>query len=194
MRAFKGYNEAKVYTETEKLPAGAYVVRLLKGARVEASEYGETLLVPFDIDEGDYKDFYTRQFQSSQMEDKKYKGVFRMRLPKEDGTEQDEWTLRRLKTNLVAVEDSNAGYHWDWNEAGLAGKKVAMLFQNKEWEFKNQTGWTAQPHSLISIEKFREGKYKLPADKPLANKKGGIDINPADEFEPLKSDSGDLPF
>ncbi|MBQ3007945.1 MAG: hypothetical protein IJD80_00005 [Oscillospiraceae bacterium] len=194
MRAFKGYNERKVYTDAEKLPVGAYVVRLLKGAREEVYTWGSVLLVPFDIDEGDYKDFYTKQFQSSQMENKKYKGVFRMNLPKEDGTEQDEWTMRRFKTNMVAIEESNANYHWDWNEAGLAGKKVAMLFQNKEWEFNNQTGWSAQPYSLISIEKFREGKYKLPADKPLANKKGGIDINPADDFSVVKSDDGDLPF
>lgn len=194
MKPFKGYNEAKTYTEAEKLPAGAYVVRLLKGAREENYSWGSVLLVPFDIAEGDYKDFYTRQFTSSQMEDKKYKGVFRMNLPKEDGSEGDEWTLRRFKTNIVAIEESNSGYHWDWNEAGLAGKKVAMLFQNKEWEFNDHTGWTAQPHSLVSIDRFNTGKFKLPADKPLKNKKGGISINPADDFTPLASDDGDMPF
>ena len=194
MRAYKGYNEAKVYTEAEKLPVGAYIVRLMKGARVEKYTWGEVLLVPFDIDEGEYKDFYTKQFQSSQMEDKKYKGVFRMTLPKEDGSEQDEWTLRRLKTNFVAVEDSNPNYHWDWNEAGLAGKKVGMLFQNTEWEFDGKTGWSAQPHSMKSIDDIRDGKYKLPADKPLKNKKGGIDINVDDDFKPIASDDGDLPF
>lgn len=194
MRKFSGYDKAKVYTDAEKLPAGAYIVRLLKGARVESTPYGEVLLVPFDIAEGDYQNFYTNQFRESQMEDKKYKGVFRMNLPKDDGTEKDEWTMRRFKTNIVAVEDSNPGFKWAWNEQDLEGKYVGMLFQNKEWEFNGKTGWSAQPYSFKSIEDIRAGKYKLPADKPLADKKGGIDINVDDDFKPIASDDGDLPF
>lgn len=165
-----------------------------KGARVEEYTWGSVLLIPFDIAEGDYKDFYTNQFKNSQMEDKKYKGVYRLNLPKEDGTEQDEWTMRRFKTDMVAVEDSNPGYHWDWNEAGLAGKKVGLLFQNKEWEFNGSTGWSAQPHSMRSVDDVRQGKYKLPADKPLKNKKSSPDINPDDDFKVVASDDGDLPF
>lgn len=190
MKPFKGYESAKPYSEAEKLPVGAYVVKFMKGARVQEYDWGSVLLLPFDIDEGDFKDFFTQQYQSSQMEDKKYKGVFRMMLPKEDGSEKDRWTIRRFKTNIMAVEESNSGYHWDWNEAGLAGKKVGMLFQNQEWEYRGKTGWSASPYSLISIERVKEGKFKLPRDKPLKNKP----TVQADEFRALVTDDGDLPF
>lgn len=195
MKPIKNFNDVKPYTDAEKLPAGAYIVKLMKGARVESNQYGEVLLVPFDICEGEYTGFYTAQFQNSQMEDKKYKGVYRMNIPKEDGTEKDGWTMRRFKTDILAIEDSNNGWHWDWNEAGLAGKVVGMLFQNKEWEFNGSTGWTAQPHSLRAVQDIRDGKFKLPADKPLANKKTDISITPSlDDFSDIASDDGDLPF
>ena len=187
MKKIANFDSIKPYTDTEKLPVGAYVVKLMKGARVETSEYGETLLIPFDIEEGDYKGFYTEQFQNSQLEDKKYKGVYRMRLPKEDGTEQDGWTMRRMKTDLTAIEDSNPGYHWNWDEASLAGKLVGIVFQEREWEFNGQQGVTAQPHSMKSAEDIRAGKFKLPPLKKL--QKGALD-----DFSKVVSDDGDLPF
>lgn len=195
MKPFKNYDNTKPYTDTEKLPAGAYIVKLMKGARVESYSWGEVLLVPFDIAEGEYKDYYTNQFKNSQLEDKKYKGVYRMNLPKDDGTEQDGWTMRRFKTDIMAVEDSNSGYHWEWDENTLAGKTVGMLFQNREWEFNGSSGWSAQPHSLKAVEDIRNGKYKLPADKPLANKKPSISIEVDDTADfTVVSDDGDLPF
>lgn len=189
MKKINGFENVKPYVDAEKLPVGAYVVKLMKGARVEATPYGETLLIPFDICEGEYAGFYTNQFQNSQLEDKKYKGVYRMRLPKEDGTEQDGWTMRRMKTDLTAIEDSNPGYHWNWNEESLNGLYVGLVYREREWLFNGQTGVSAQPHSMKSVEDVRAGKFKIPPVKKLESTG-----NTLDDFSQIASDDGDLPF
>ena len=56
------------------------------------------------------------------------------------------------------------------------------------------TGWTAQPYGFTSVENIKEGKFKVPKDKPLKN--GGSSTPSASprqaDFEEIGDD--DLPF
>lgn len=190
MKKFNGYEETQVYTESKKLPAGGYVTEIQK---VEISEYdwGEVLLLFYDIVEGEFKGFYHEQYKESSQPDKKYKGVFRLNIPKDDGSEKDEWTKRKFKTCTTAIEDSNDGYHWAWDESTLVGKKVGIIFQDKEWEFNGRTGITAQPYSMTTTEKIREGKFKIPEVKYLE----GNSPKASEEFSEVSGIyDDDLPF
>ncbi len=66
------------------------------------------------------------------MQDKKWKGVIRQFLPKDDGTDNDEWTKSSFKGLTTAFEHSNPGYTWNWEETSLVGKLVGILFRNEE--------------------------------------------------------------
>lgn len=190
MKPVNGYNEAKVYTDFTKLPAGAYVVGILGAEEVKGAN-GDRLVLKFDICEGDFKNYYTEQFKNSQFEDTKYKGNHSIFIPKDDGTEDDAKTLRRFKTNIATIEDCNPGFHWDWDESKLKGKKVGMIFQDKEWSFKGKTGFTAQPYGLCDIEDVRNGKCKIPDPKLLGGGSAGTSAgNGFTEVEDLE----DLPF
>lgn len=190
MKPFKGYDKVKAYAESERLPIGGYVIKIL-GAEEIVNKWGSKLLITFDIVEGEYKDFYTKNYQAQKQEDKKWKGKYRMYIPKEDGSEKDEWTMRRFKTDIQSIEDGNPGYHWDWNEEGLKGKIVGALFRNEEYDVDNRHGFSTQCCAFTSIEAIRKKTYKIPKDK-LLNKSNENNAS-LDGFVPT-DDIDDLPF
>ena len=71
MKEFKGYKEAKPYADQEKLPPGGYPI-VIKAAKVESFDWGEILIIQFDISEGEYKDFYKENYVNQSMEDRKW--------------------------------------------------------------------------------------------------------------------------
>lgn len=191
MKPIGGYDNAKPYTEFTKLPAGAYIVGILDAEEV-SSDKGSRLVLKFDICDGEFKNYYTEQFKNSQFEDAKYKGNFSIFLPRDDGSEDDVKTLRRLKTSMNAIEDSNPGFHWDWDEKELKGKKVGMIFQDKEWSYNGKTGFTAQPYGLRAMQDVNDGSCKIPAPKYL-NGQQPARADTSTDFTEI-DDDGDLPF
>ena len=75
--------------------------------------------------------------------------------------------MRRFKTIMMNFEESNPGYHWDWDEQTLKGKLIGALFNNKEYEFNGRHGFFTNCHSLVSLEKIRSGSFEIPADTLL---------------------------
>lgn len=186
----KGYDEAKVYTEQEKLPKGGYVIKILN-TKVVAYSWGSVLVLQMDIAEGEQAGFYQKNYDNQTQEDKKWKGTFRINLPKDDGSEQDSWTIRSLKTNMTAIEQSNPGYTWDWDETKLKGKIVGALFNEKEYEFNGKKGFFTNCKRLIEAEKIRSGNYKLPQDDMLKGSSSqNMDI--PEGFSAI--DDEDIPF
>lgn len=195
------WNEVKEFSDRPKLPLGAYVCRVKKVA-VQNTDYGEQLCILFDICEGEYKDFFSSEFAANTMADKKWKGVLRQWLPKDDGSEKDEWTKSSFKGMVTSFEKSNPGYQFDWNEASLVGKLVGIMFRNEEWEYDGKSGWAVRPFKAISIDSVRSGDYTLPKDKPLKRANDYGFTSPAPNayqdtysgFAPLPAESDDLPF
>lgn len=192
------WNEVKEFSERAKLPLGAYVCKV-KQCRVQDNDYGSQLAILFDIHEGEYKGFYANDFDSQQDQNKKWKGVLRIWLPKEDGSDKDEFNKRILKGMVTAFESSNLGYTWNWNEKSLEGKLIGILFRNEEWENEGKSGWAVRPFRAISAVNVKVGDFILPKDKPLANKSSASSapsyLPPSDTNGFVKVDlEDDLPF
>lgn len=168
MRQFNGYKPAR-QVSSEPLPAGGYVAKILK-AEIQQTQWGEKLILSFDIADGPHRDFFANQYRNNPNEDKKWKGVYRLSVPADDGSKQDERSKRTFNGAIWAVEDSNVGYHFNWDERTLVGKFVGVLYRNKEWEMNGRTGWTTECCALESATNVREGKFKMPKDKPLPQK------------------------
>lgn len=187
------WDDVKPAQERMQLPVGAYECRIISAKVVDYTDKntGELLFqrleIAFDISSGDFKGYYQDDFNTQQGEDKKWKGVLRQYLPKDDGSDKDEWTKSTLKAMINAFEDSNPGFHFDWDEAKLNGKAVGVLFRNEQWVMQGRDGWKAQPFKAISIDAVREGTFKLPKDKPHK------DAPPAGGFSEIKDDD-DVPF
>lgn len=156
------------------LPKGAYVIKIMDAKEETYTDKNggsfSKLAISFDIAEGDQKDFYANQYRSQTQEDKKWKGVYRVYCPKDDGSPEDARTQSNFKALMDAIEESNPGYHWDWNEAGLKGKIVGCLFRLEEYDFNGYNGWSARPVYCIPAAKVRGGDFKLPNDKPIKNR------------------------
>lgn len=172
IRKPNNWENVREFTDREKLPLGAYVCKV-KGVRIDAADYGEQLVIQFDIAEGEYMDFYKREYAANTNANKKFKGVLRVWLPRDDGSEKDEWTKSTFKGMVTSFEKSNPGYVWNWNEQTLIGRMIGVMFRNEEWEYEGKTGWAVRPFRAISVDSARSGDFTLPKDKPLKNKASG---------------------
>ena len=190
MKQFDGFKAEKA-TSREHLPVGGYIAKIL-AAKVVTYDWGDKLEINFDIADGQYKDFFKKDYNGQQGEDKKWRGVFRLNIPKDDGSEQDGWSKRSFGNAMWAVEASNTGYHWDWNEDALKGKMVGVLYRNREWEMNGNTGWSTECCAFADIQSVKDGTFKAPKDKPLKKKSGITTGNTYNEM-PAEDDS-DLPF
>ena len=180
MKPVNNWDQVKAASDRQQLPKGGYVCRIMNG---EIKTYNgtkgtfERLEISIDVAEGEFKDFYATDYRGQNQEDKKWRGVLRLYVPKDDGSDRDEWTKSKLKAAPNAVGDSNQGYHGDWNE---------------EWEYNGRTGWNTKPFKLVPVSDIKNGKFEIPKDKPL-NKK-------TSDSEAISTNAGidsyleDLPF
>lgn len=169
IRRPNNWNEVKEFSDRQKLPLGAYVCKVKKVA-IQNNQYGDQLCILFDIAEGEFSGFFNEEFRTNSNENKKWKGVLRQFIPKDDGSEKDEWTKSSFKGLVTSFEKSNPGYVWKWDENTLAGKMIGILFRNEEWEYEGKTGWSVRPFRAVSVDSVRSEDFTLPKDKPLKNK------------------------
>ena len=206
IRRPNNWNEVKEFSDRQKLPLGAYVCKVKKAA-VQNNQYGDQLCILFDIVEGEFSGFFNEEYKNNTYDNKKWKGVLRLYIPKDDGSEKDEWTKRTFKGMTAAFEKSNPGYAWNWDENSLVGKMVGILFRNEEWENdEGKSGWTVRPFRAITVDSVRNEEFTLPKDKPLKKNEsaGGYGTGsgysvpdysaPASNFAVLKDDDAELPF
>ena len=194
------YNGAKAERRAarEILPAGGYVAKILD-AKVQHFDFRngdsvDKLILSFDILEGQHAGFFKRDYNQNTNEDKKWRGTYRVNIPKDDGTEQDGWSKNTFNGVIWALEDSNPGFHFDFDETQLKGKIVGVLFRNKEWEWEDKTGWTTECCALTGAEEIRSGKFKMPKDKPLKKSGSTMSAPSGGGFAEVTDDDGTLPF
>ena len=191
IRKPNNWNEVQEFTDRQKLPLGAYVCKV-KQCKVVDTNYGSQLALLFDISEGEYAGYFQKDYDGNTAQDKKWRGLLRVWLPKDDGSENDEMTKRSFKGMTTSFEKSNPGYAWDWNENSLVGKTVGILFRNEEWEYNGKSGWAVRPFRAISADTVRNDEYTLPKDKPLKNKQTAAPANPNNGYTEVEDE--ELPF
>lgn len=198
IKKFSDYEQTKGYTDSEHLPRGGYVCKII-GAKPQENQYGQSIKIAFDIAEGEYKDYYKRKFDANTNEDKKWPGVFLLNVPADDGSEKDGWTKRRFRTFTDALEDSNDGYHFDWDETKFKNKLVGFVFNYREWTAPDgRVVSSANAATVTSAAKIRSGAFKIPEDKLLRGKRNNTAAATSSsdgEFMTLPEGSDeDIPF
>ena len=194
--------QEQVYVEN--LPVGAYIGKIL-GAKVESvkgngREY-ERLVLQLDVTEGEHKDHYLKQYEASKngQYGAKFKGVFRVNIPKA-GDEYESMNKRILEGAVWCIEDSNNGYHWDWDESKLKGLAVGFSVREADWMMEDasgiRSGTTTEIGRLESINKIKEGKVKPMKKRELREdqKKRIKDLQTASELNMTLATEEELPF
>lgn len=169
MKAFSNYEQAKEnakYEGGERLPEGGYVCRI-SDTKYTNPQNGNSgyITMEFDIAEGEHAEFFQKQYESNTSENRKYKGNVIIWEPKDDGTEQDGWTKNTFARWTNAIEDSNPGYSWDWDETKWKGKLVGILFGTTGTVIDGKEITYTEARTAVSVEKVRSGDYKIPKFK-----------------------------
>lgn len=171
MKQFKGYGR-KEQVEYEALPKGAYVIKILNVKEEETkNKDGSYLKLAFDIAEGKYAGFYKKAFDNDTREDKKWSNdaVLYITCP---GDDSPQWQVDNFNKFMTAVEDSNEGYHWGWDETTLKNKLVGAKFCIEQSEFDGKVYDHTKAKWFIAAQKIRDGKFgKLPNDKLIDSKR-----------------------
>lgn len=198
MKQFNGYDAAKDranYEGGSSLPVGAYVCKILDVKTADDDSYID---IRYDITEGDYKGFFTAQYENNTAEDKKYKGRTRIWTPRDDGSERDEWTKNSFAKWTIALEESNKGYTWDWEEKKWKNKMIGLVYGQTGTVINGKEYVYTECHYPISVEKARKNEYR----EPKLRKKNGYTGTAAastsgnmDDFvEPPKGSAEEIPF
>ena len=185
MKAFNGYDQAKEaakQTAGPKLPPGAYKAKILD-VKYEEGKNGtsDRILIQYDITEGEHKDFFQKQYDENTSEDKKWKGKTAIYVPSDDGSEKDGWTKRSFARWTNALEDSNVGYVWDWDEKKWKGLAIGLMYA-ETW-----TGIDGKPIKYtevrypMAIGEVKEDT-KIPDPKVKESYKQAISDNSVDDF------------
>jgi len=166
MKKFSGYDAAREkanFSGSAKLPVGGYVVKI-QDVRYEEGQNGNSdrIVLAYDIAEGEYQGFFKNQFEENTQEDKKWKGRALIYVPKDDGTEQDEWTKTAFARWTNAFEDSNKDYVWDWDEKKWKGKMIGLIYGEVGTAIEGKPIEYTECRFPESVENIRSGNYKIP--------------------------------
>lgn len=166
MKPIVGYDQINEAGELKRLVPGIYLLKITDVVDVPDREYLE---VYYDIAAGDFKDYFAAA-----------KANIGRDISKECRSYK-ETALSFFKGFIVAVEKSNPGYNWDWDEKKLIGKYVVGVFGEEEFLGKdNEVKVTTALQEFRSIPAYKEGKLKVPELKKLPEEQKPVINNPVD--------------
>ena len=134
-------------------PAGGYVCTVFAVLDVPEKEY---LKMEFDIAEGEYKNYALTMLE-------KY-GFNPLRMVKS----YKESARGFFKRFISAIEKSNPGYVWNWDEATLVGKRFGAVLGEEQYRKGNgDIGTRLYVDREMSVAKLKEGAFTVPELKTL---------------------------
>lgn len=159
MKRISNWDSVKESGIFERLAPGAYIVKILNVKDFPEKEY---LKISFDIAEGEKKGFFKKSFDNDTRDAKKWpNGGSFIRSYKQTAA-----GMFRGFTN--AIEASNKGYTFDFDEQTLVGKVVGVIVGDEE--FVNQKGQVrtrTYVNAVRSVDAIKNGDYKIPELKKL---------------------------
>lgn len=96
--------------------------------------------------------------------------------------DKDGNTNPYFKGFITAVEESNPGYKWNWDEKTLKGKKIGIVFRMEEYSYNGYDGEAARPFYACAYD----DAPNMPIPKPKKLQKVEnpvVDMTPAEEEE-----------
>lgn len=176
MKRISNYDSIQASGEYERLPAGGYVLRIQSAIDDPSKEY---LAIVYDIAEGP---------EAGRYRDEEADNDYRHRFIRS----YKEKALGMFKAFTNALEESNPGYKWDFNEKALPGKLLGVVLGYEEYEANDgNVKERLRVASCISADRIRKGDFKVPELRKLKPEQPAAG-SPVPGFTPLSD--ADLPF
>lgn len=155
-----GYDTAEVTLPGIRLPKAGPVILGIKTAVVDVGRNNyEYLLLFLDIAEGPFKNFYREQ--SERWNRRRY-----LRHFQSTGGAATPY----FKGFISAVESSNPGYTFHFDEKSLVGKKIGGNLRDTEYRRRDGTiGMALRVAYLCSVISIKAGEHRALAPKRLTD-------------------------
>lgn len=159
------YDEVVVNEDFERIELGGHKGVILKVQEYTSEVSGNTSLkVCVDTSSDDKQpNYFKKQYDNNTLSEKKWSNS----AIKFVSLKEDENCVKMLKGFITAVENSNAGFVYDWNKEvnQLEGKKVGLMFgleeyQDNEGKIKT-TSKLVQFRSIDKVDNTKIPKVKL---------------------------------
>ena len=163
MKRINNWENIQESASFKRLAKGGYIVKILK---VEDHPEKEYLKIFFDIAKGDEKGCFKKQYDNDTRAERKWPnaGTF-IRSYKDSAASM-------FKGFTGAVERSNKGYVWNFEEKTLVGKLVGLIISDEEYQTQKgairERNYVAAVRSVETIEK---GEFEVPELKRLTTTK-----------------------
>lgn len=163
MKRIENWENIQESTSFKRLTPNGYIVKILK---VEDHPEKEYLKIYFDIVKGDDKGYFKKQYDGDTRKERKWPnaGTF-IRSYKDSAASM-------FKGFTNAVEKSNKGYQWNFDEKTLVNKVVGLIIADEQYQ--NQKGQVRVRNyvaAVRSVETIEKGEYEIPALKELTTTK-----------------------
>lgn len=176
-------NWSEVKEESTRPVPGGYAAKITKVEDVEDKEY---LKIEWDFADGEFKGNNQETFNQH--------GFWPMSFVKSYKTK----ALPFFKGFKTAVEMSNKNYVFNNDPQSLVGKFMGVVLGEEEYQAKDGSVKTRlYVHQVRSGKSIRDKDFEIPELKKLTN----LPLSPAQavnqfsqEFTPITTDDGDLPF
>ena len=163
MKRIENWENIQESTSFKRLTPNGYIVKIFK---VEDHPDKEYLKIYFDIVKGDDKGYFKKQYDGDTRKERKWPnaGTF-IRSYKDSAASM-------FKGFTNAIEKSNKGYQWNFDEKTLVNKVVGLIIADEQYQ--NQKGQVRVRNyvaAVRSVETIEKGEYEIPALKELTTTK-----------------------
>lgn len=178
MKPIEGWDLINEAGEFKRLPAGIYLIQITKVVDNAENKYFE---VYCEIVKGEYKDYFKTAAEINGKD-----------MSKSIRSYNDK-ALPFFKGFITAIEKSNPGYKWDWDESKLVGKYAMAIVGEEEYLKDGVVKTSFKIVDIRSIPAFKEGKLSVP---PLKKYMGTTELPTAEQVSPSESigNPGNIPL
>lgn len=163
----KGYDEIEENEVVEglRVKIGPHPVQIKEVIDNADKQYLE---IHFDFCQGEYKNYVANLKENTGADKWPNIGIYR--------ASYKETATKFFKAFITAVQKSNNGYVWNWNEQTLKGKYfVANMGEEEYYDQNDELKVTVKIREPRSIEAWQKGEIKIPELKKVKPKPTGSD-------------------
>lgn len=162
MKAINNFENVKETTGKFRKPkAGGYCVEILAVKDVPMNEQtgkGDYLKIDYDICHGEFAGYYTKQ-------NERFGGDWFANFIRS----YKEKAAGMFKHFIKCVEESNAGYKWEWDEQTLVHKYLGVVLAEEEYQKRDgSVGVKLVVKDVTTVDQIMEGDFEVPAIKRIA--------------------------
>lgn len=183
MKKYPNWEDVQEAGNFDSLKPGGYIAKIINVVDNGNKEYLEIL---FDIADGEFKDYYKKLFDSRNFWGGRFYKSYK------------ESVINFFKGFTIAVENSNFGYKWDFDEQKLKGKLIGVVLREEEYvptqgEHAGEVRTKLGVQEVRSVDEIRKGNFKVK-DKKVLETKQQQSQNSQDSFKSIDIMKDDIQF